>query len=87
MSAKEVVEAAADEGIILSEGFVYNIRSNAKSRSQKASVAPTRASRSSSDRSLSADEAAFRALVVSLGTARASELVEEVEEKLASLVF
>jgi hypothetical protein len=81
MPAKEVVKAAKAAGIELSEGFVYNIRSAAK---KKARVAPTRAGGAKA--APAGDEAAFRGLVVSLGTGRARALIDEVEAGLARVV-
>ncbi len=84
MSAKAVVEAAAAQGIALTEGFVYNVRSNAKSKGgRKVAGKPGRRGVAPV---ATADEAAFRRLVVALGTARAKSLVAEVEEKLAAVI-
>jgi len=84
MSAKDVVEAAAAQGITLTEGFVYNVRSNAKSKSgPKVAGKPGR--RVVSGGALP-EESAFRKLVVALGTARAKALLAEVEEKLAAVI-
>ncbi len=83
MSAKEVVAAAKAQGFELTEGFVYNVRSSvkAKSNAPAAKRGPGR-----SKPVPSGDEASFRALVVSLGTARAKALVDEVEAKLAAVI-
>jgi hypothetical protein len=84
MSAKAVVEAAAAQGIDLTEGFVYNVRSNAKSKSGRKPTA--KAGRRAVAAGATPDESAFRRLVVALGTTRARALVAEVEEKLAAVI-
>ena len=84
MSAKDVVQAAAKQGIELTEGFVYNVRSNAKVKgARKAAPAGRAKSRGPSGGS---DETNFRQLVVALGTSRAKTLVAEVEAKLAAVI-
>ena len=81
MSAKEVVEAAAAQGMELTEGFVYNVRSSAK-KGQNAAPAPV----TSKTTVPTIDDAQFRAMVVKLGTSRARELLDGVEAKLAAVV-
>ena len=84
MSAKDVVQAAAQQGIELTEGFVYNVRSNAKAKGTRKAAPAGRAS--SRARSGASDETSFRQLVVALGTSRAKTLVAEVEAKLAAVI-
>jgi hypothetical protein len=79
LPAKEVVKAAKVAGMKLTEGFAYNIRSAAK---KKAGVAPARVGRRKAGPT--GDEAAFRAL--GLGTGRARALIDEVEAGLARVV-
>ena len=85
MSAKEVVDAAAAEGIVLTEGFVYNVRSNAKSKAKEGRPVGARIGRGAVAAGAD-DEAAFRQLVVAVGTTRAKELVSEVEDRLVAVI-
>jgi hypothetical protein len=86
MTAKEVVAAAAQAGIVLTEGFVYNVRSNAKTKSgRRAAAQPGRKSGAGKAVARS-EEQTFRQLVVGLGITRAKALVAEVEQKLAAVI-
>jgi hypothetical protein len=78
MTAKQVVRAAAERGMVISETFVYNIRAAAKKRGGAARPAgPGRPGDPSSD---------FRKLVLDLGVRQARALLDEVEVKLQALV-
>ncbi len=86
MTAKEVVAAAAELGMTMSEHFVYNIRSTAKKK--VSSLAPSlsaSATRAITGRA-SSREAEFRRLTLSLGLDRSKQLLAEVETKLAALI-
>jgi hypothetical protein len=89
MTARQVVEAAAAQGMALTEHFVYNIRSTAKKKAGKSKLTAAVAAQASArgtGRAGRAQESTFRRLILALGLDRAKKLVSEVEAKLTALI-
>lgn len=91
MPAKEVSSRAKAAGLVISPGYVYEIRSSTR-RKQKggaraASPASTarRRGRASAQAGHPSD-AAFRKMVLELGLGRARMLLEDVERKLRDMI-
>ena len=74
LTANDVSERAKAAGLAITPGYVYEIRSSAKRRSAKAPAAPP------------SPEAAFRRMVLELGTARAKTLLDDVERRLRDII-
>ncbi len=74
MSAREVSEKAKAQGMAITPGYVYEIRSSAKRKTNGRTPTPT-----------ASPDAAFRRMVIDLGLARAKALLLEVERALAAL--
>jgi len=73
MSAKEIVEAAAKQGLKISAHHVYNLRMGAAARR-------TGAMRGSSPHHTSSVERQIRDAIAEIGLQRAREIFEEIAE-------
>ena len=83
MSAKEVVDRAKKQGMMLGEKYVYVVRSNARRKTgrPKAStkVAPD-------SMATSGPEKEFRRLALELGVKRAELLLSDTKKKIADII-
>jgi hypothetical protein len=77
MPAGDVVALAAQRGLKLTTGFVYNIRSGAGAKANARAAKPKPAPPSGSP------EALLRAAIAEVGLARAREILQEVEATFA----
>lgn len=82
LSAKDVVTQAARQGVTLSIGQVYNIRSTAKKRSEKPTVPSITRNRVRVEPLAVAgkEEAVLRQMVAEVGLSRARQILREVED-------
>jgi len=82
MPAKEVVKLAKAQGLTITEGYVYEIRSAAKRKKKGLGrgAGSRRAATSGSS------ESTFRKLVLDLGLARSRDLLDQMERRLGDLV-
>lgn len=81
LSPAEVVTAAKEAGLSVSPNYVSAIRSKNRATAKPAAASGLRAARFGD-----AAVAEFTELVITLGTSRAKELVDEVSRKLAALL-
>lgn len=79
LSAKDVVTQAARQGVTLSIGQVYNIRSTAKKRSEKPTMPAVTRKREPLDLT-GKEEAVLRQMVAEVGLSRARQILREVED-------
>ncbi len=80
MAASEVVDRAAELGMIISKAYVHNIRSAANKAARSLMAKEGKKTIKGSKPKL---ESQFKELVVSLGPARAKKLLSQVEVSLA----
>jgi hypothetical protein len=94
MPAKDVVAAAARQGMIMTPDYVHKVRSTAKARGALSEGSAGRKSPRNDFRfakplgvvRAGTPEAAFRKLVLELGMQRAKDLLADVERKLGALI-
>ncbi len=80
--AKEIVDAAAKQGIKLTDRYVYAIRSNDKNRRSPGGPAargPVRRGRPPAKRSHAGLEAQLRQIIAEIGLTQARQVLSEVE--------
>ncbi len=80
MPASEVVERAAEKGMIISKAYVHNIRS-AANKAARALMA--KEGKKTVKGNKKQHESQFRELVIALGPARAKKLLSQVETSLS----
>ena len=80
MPASEVVELAAEKGMIISKAYVHNIRS-AANKAARALMA--KEGKKTVKGNKKQHESQFRELVIALGPARAKKLLSQVETSLS----
>lgn len=80
MPASEVVDRAADRGMIISKAYVHNIRS-AANKAARALMAKEGKKKVKGPKPKL--ESQFRELVITLGPARAKKLLNQVETSLS----
>ncbi|NLE85643.1 MAG: hypothetical protein GX607_04515 [Myxococcales bacterium] len=80
MPASEVVERAADKGMVISKAYVHNIRSAANKQARSLLSKEGKKTIKGPKKKL---ESQFRELVITLGPARAKKLLSQVELSLA----
>ena len=80
MPASEVVERAAEKGMIISKAYVHNIRSAAN---KAARVLMSREGKKAVKGNKKQHESQYKELVIALGPARAKKLLSQVETSLS----
>jgi len=80
MPASEVVERAAEKGMIISKAYVHNIRSAAN---KAARVLMAREGKKAVKGNKKQHESQYKELVIALGPARAKKLLSQVETSLS----
>jgi hypothetical protein len=93
MSAKDVVQKAREEGLVLTENYVHTIRSAAKRKEGKPGRAARQAALPLESRSASAPsrgnanaEAQLMSLVIENGLPAVHEMLARIDAKLRKLV-
>ena len=86
LPAKEVVAKAKEVGLRLAEGYVYVIRSTARSRARRLRIKRPVASARILVGRVSGTEAEFRRLALELGLGKAKKLLRDTEEKVAAII-
>jgi len=85
--AREVVEHAAELGLMMTPDYVHKVRSTAKARNPElVSGMSSRQDARKEAPSRSSGEAGFRRLVLELGLARSRALLADVERRLGALI-
>jgi hypothetical protein len=76
MSAREVCEMAKAAGLLITQGYVYNVRNK---------PSPQRAEKSVEEKGEAA-EVAIRRAVIKVGVIRAEQVIRDVQTELLKLV-
>jgi hypothetical protein len=85
LPAGQVVALAEKQGLKLTPGFVYNIRSMASGRANASRSSAAKSGRAASSPKPSRAEALLRAAIAEVGLAKARQILEEVEATFAGL--
>ena len=86
MPAKEVVTKAKEAGLKLREGYVYVIRSGARTRARRFKIRRPKASTGILVGRGHGTEAEFRRLALELGLGKAKKMLRDTEKKVTALI-
>lgn len=85
--AKKIAEAAAAEGISLTEKYVYIVRSNARKKEGKGAVKVATATATVKAAKPAADQSAtFQRMLMAMGFDRAEKLIAETKSKIEAAI-